>query len=197
MTNLAALRKERRMTTGALSERLSALGRPILANGITKIEKGTRRVDTDDLVALAVALDTTPNRLLLPGASNGELVELTASTRVSWEIAWKWADGDEPLPSGIVDDVSAEAHKAHLKRRERFAGEGRPHDPPEALLFSQLAENRELLRELASVAGRLLHSGISQKQIFDFLTTAYDSEAFESLFFGDLRESGTAESDTE
>jgi hypothetical protein len=41
------------------------------AYSISKIETTDRRIDVDDLVALAVALDTTPNRLLLPGAVSG------------------------------------------------------------------------------------------------------------------------------
>jgi transcriptional regulator with XRE-family HTH domain len=47
-----------------LSDRLVAVGRPILASGLSKIEAGTRRVDVDDLVALAEAMWATPDDLL-------------------------------------------------------------------------------------------------------------------------------------
>jgi transcriptional regulator with XRE-family HTH domain len=47
-----------------LSDRLTEVGRPIVASGLSKIERGDRRVDVDDLVALAAALDTIPNDLL-------------------------------------------------------------------------------------------------------------------------------------
>lgn len=59
------LRERRRLSLQALSDRLAALGRPILPSGLSKIEAGTRRVDVDDLVALADALETVPSALLL------------------------------------------------------------------------------------------------------------------------------------
>lgn len=57
-----------RIPVRELSARLEQLGRPILPSGITKIEQGARRVDVDDLAALAEAFDVSPYRLLLPGA---------------------------------------------------------------------------------------------------------------------------------
>lgn len=47
-----------------LSARLTAQGRPILPSGITKIEQGVRRVDVDDLFALAESLEVVPSQLL-------------------------------------------------------------------------------------------------------------------------------------
>src|SRR5947207_14726355 len=47
-----------------LAGRLKAVGRTILASGLVKIEQGKRRVDVDDLVALALALGVTPTELL-------------------------------------------------------------------------------------------------------------------------------------
>lgn len=64
--NILRLRKAQRLTTISLSSRLAELGRPIAANGITKIEKGTRRVDVDDLAALASVLGVRPEQLLMP-----------------------------------------------------------------------------------------------------------------------------------
>lgn len=93
-SNLAEIRKSRRLTTGALSERLSELGRPILANGITKIEKGARRVDSDDLVALALALNVSPLTLLLPTTCDDEPVSLTERFEVSSRTAWQWGRGE-------------------------------------------------------------------------------------------------------
>jgi hypothetical protein len=64
--NVLRLRTERRLSTPRLSAALKELDRPIAATGITKIEKGDRRVDVDDLVALAAALSVTPVQLLEP-----------------------------------------------------------------------------------------------------------------------------------
>ena len=54
--NLRRIRASRPMTTEQLAERVTTLGRPMYANTITKIEKRQRRVDVDDLTALAAAL---------------------------------------------------------------------------------------------------------------------------------------------
>lgn len=72
-----------------LSARLTKLGRPILPSGITKIEQGTRRVDADDLVALAVALKVTPTRLLLgPPPTDGP-------HDPAHDEAWEWVDWED------------------------------------------------------------------------------------------------------
>jgi transcriptional regulator with XRE-family HTH domain len=55
------------MTVRDLSAKVTELGRKILPSGITKIEKGERRVDADDLAALATALNVSPPRLLMDG----------------------------------------------------------------------------------------------------------------------------------
>jgi transcriptional regulator with XRE-family HTH domain len=52
------------MTLREVSDRLARYGRPILPSGLAKIEKGDRRVDVDDLVAIARALGVNPERLL-------------------------------------------------------------------------------------------------------------------------------------
>ena len=62
--NVRILRKMQDLTAAALSRRLDELGQPIRDTGITRIETGDRRVDVDDLVALAQALGVTVNDLL-------------------------------------------------------------------------------------------------------------------------------------
>lgn len=52
-----------------LAEQVTAGGRPMSTSVLGKIEAGTRRVDVDDLVALAAALDIPP-ALLLPGGAD-------------------------------------------------------------------------------------------------------------------------------
>lgn len=69
--NLKRLRFVQRVTTETLAERVSDLGRPMRANTITKIEKLQRRVDVDDLVALAAAFDVTAAQLLEPPTGCG------------------------------------------------------------------------------------------------------------------------------
>lgn len=94
---LRELRQERGLTLAALEEKLADLGRPILLSALSKIEKGQRRVDVDDLVALAQALDVSPNLLILPSPHGPEVeVALTESTSLDVDAAWTWAVKDRP-----------------------------------------------------------------------------------------------------
>lgn len=97
---LKELRHERGYTLGELEAKLAALGRPILLSALSKIEKGQRRVDADDLVGLARALDVSPNSLMLPSPYGPDTeVALTESTTMDVAAAWSWAVRDRPPPS--------------------------------------------------------------------------------------------------
>ena len=99
IANLARLRAERRLTYKDLADRLAELGRPIPTLGLSRIEKGNRRVDADDLVALALALRVNPTALLLPRDVPPEgRVRLTEDVDGSARDAWNWADGRWPFP---------------------------------------------------------------------------------------------------
>ncbi|MFD3955960.1 MULTISPECIES: helix-turn-helix domain-containing protein [Streptomyces] len=64
--NLLRLRTVRRLSTVKLSAKLREAGRPIPPSGITRIEKGERRVDVDDLLALAQTLQVPYAQLIEP-----------------------------------------------------------------------------------------------------------------------------------
>jgi len=96
--NVLRLRKARGLSTTQLSKLLGEVGRPIQPTGITKIEKRERRVDVDDLMALASVLRVNPSALLLPIVADGE-TEITGVGSVPTEIAWCWADGEGPIAS--------------------------------------------------------------------------------------------------
>ena len=107
IANLTDLREARRLTYRELSERLRAIGRPIPPLGLSRIEKGQRRVDADDLAALAIALGVNPTALLLPRHGEPEdEIELTPEVRVSLFRAWRWMDGAGPLPRSEDGQVS-------------------------------------------------------------------------------------------
>lgn len=78
-----------------LASRLAALGRHLNAESLGKIEhhdpNKRRRMDVDDLVALALALDTTPNRLLLTQEADNTDVTLAPNATVKAVDAWHWA----------------------------------------------------------------------------------------------------------
>lgn len=64
--NARRLRETRGQSLRAFSLVLESVGRPLSADAILKIEQGLRRVDVDDLSALAVALGVTVAQLLEP-----------------------------------------------------------------------------------------------------------------------------------
>jgi len=69
-THFAAAVAEHRQRQGwdqaHLAARVTEAGRPMSASVLGKVEAGSRRVDIDDLVAIAAALDALPEQLL-PG----------------------------------------------------------------------------------------------------------------------------------
>jgi 8-oxo-dGTP diphosphatase len=92
-----------RLTYKELSDRLDQLGRPIPTLGLSRIERGNRRVDADDLIALAIALDVSPVELLLPpDAGPDDEVELTTRMRVPARIARDWLNGRRALPDADI-----------------------------------------------------------------------------------------------
>jgi hypothetical protein len=101
--NVKELRGE--TTFEALSARLSELGRNLPPESLGKIEHPDgdkrRRVDVDDLVALAIALDTTPNRILLSAQADNSEIDLTPTRASSAAEAWDWATGKAPMPAGV------------------------------------------------------------------------------------------------
>ncbi|MBN6192071.1 helix-turn-helix transcriptional regulator [Aneurinibacillus sp. BA2021] len=101
-------RKRGSMQYKELAERLAEVGRPIPALGLRRIEAGERRVDVDDLMALAVVFGVSPLTLLLPSDGSADLAsEVTGVPRpVAHNVQWLWAMGEEPLqlPSDELDD---------------------------------------------------------------------------------------------
>ena len=95
MKNLRRLRGE--MTYAELSRRLEALGRPIPPLGLRRIEAGERRVDVDDLMALALVLRVSPLALLLPHGEQSDSSSELGNGEVRNDELWQWAIGERPL----------------------------------------------------------------------------------------------------
>jgi transcriptional regulator with XRE-family HTH domain len=123
--NVAELRAERGLSVRQLAARLGeVVGHSLAPSAVSKIENGERRVDADDLVALAVALGVTPNRLLLDRkASDRHPVQLTPRLAFSQNDAWWWATGERQLPRR--QPHSLEYYEAEVD----FIRTNRPHDP--------------------------------------------------------------------
>ena len=122
IANVKALRKG--VSLQVLYERLKSTGRPVLPIGLSRLENRQRRVDADDLVALAVVLGVNPSALLLPRDVPPDAeVELTPEVRVRAWAAWAWADGRMPLPA-VAD--AAEPAGERFAREVEFARNARP-----------------------------------------------------------------------
>lgn len=63
--SIARLRRERGLEQRDLAERVTAVGRTMSASVLSKIESCARRVDVDDLAAIAAALEVSPALLML------------------------------------------------------------------------------------------------------------------------------------
>ncbi|MDQ0030880.1 helix-turn-helix domain-containing protein [Arthrobacter bambusae] len=92
-------------TLRALQQRLKDVDHEISASGLQKIEAGARRVDVDDLVALAVVLGVNPNALLFPSSAEGP-VEVTGAKVGNLQKVWGWASAVAPIDGNPADSVS-------------------------------------------------------------------------------------------
>jgi transcriptional regulator with XRE-family HTH domain len=102
--NLAKIRKKRGLDQRELAARVTQAGRPVSASILSKMEKGDRRVDVDDLIALSVALNVAPLALLLPGEGAGrDRHDLTANVQATEAEAWQWGMGERALPGAVVE----------------------------------------------------------------------------------------------
>lgn len=96
--NIRRIREGRRITYVELSERLGNIGRPIPVLGLRRIERGERRVDIDDLAALAVVLATPPVDLMVPGdAADDEPYGVTSEVSTLAGVAREWIAGTDFL----------------------------------------------------------------------------------------------------
>lgn len=165
--NVAALRADRGMTLAELSALMEKVGRPILPSGLSKIEQGTRRVDTDDLLALALALDVTPNRLLLTPTATMDTAGITATAHTQEVVLWEWATGDRPL----LDLQREDPTEIDLDRRRRFRRENRPH-VPSPMSMSDLLEHEAVLTPVRKAATTAVEAGVSEEAVTEYVDTA-------------------------
>ncbi|QNJ90995.1 helix-turn-helix transcriptional regulator [Mycolicibacterium fluoranthenivorans] len=103
--NLPRFRALRRMTLMDLAERLDELGRPMSVPTLSAVENGKRRIDVDDLVHLALALDVSPAALLMPPANGlddsiGNPPSASDYPEVRAADWWQWLRSEYPLWAG-------------------------------------------------------------------------------------------------
>jgi len=186
--NLLRLRRQRGLSAAELARRLADLGQPILDTGIIKIEKGDRRVDVDDLVALAVALNVTPNALLLPEVvlpAGAAIVALTPQQDGRMKDLWAWATGEIPLghkPVTSSDDEAARSAEwtfAVANRPHRWGGGS--HLQPLANAELPHSVRHSVPAALGATVVAAFTAGVSTAEIRDIVETAITSSVAAGL----------------
>jgi transcriptional regulator with XRE-family HTH domain len=124
--NIERFRVLRGMSQAQLANALTKVGRPMLDTAVSKMERGKRRVDVDDLVALSLALNISPVALLMPPTADLEKVDLTDGFSVSSQTAWLWAAGEAPADDLLLDPVGEHTEEEHgaywVKRQDYLVG---------------------------------------------------------------------------
>lgn len=181
--NVRQLRQERGDDLADVSERLTRLGRPIGVSALSKLETGKRRVDADDLMALAIVLDVTPNRLLLmDGASTDDSVELVPDFgALDARSAWQWASGEHLVAHGFSDYADDAGLDDTSKRMARYYRENRPHDQPDMTILSDMVPHVVELRQLADMLDKLEQDGVTRKAALRFVELFRDGSATDGV----------------
>jgi transcriptional regulator with XRE-family HTH domain len=140
--SLGRLRRDRGLEQADLADLVTEAGRPMSASILSKIEAGRRRIDVDDLVAIAAALDVNPSLLLLTPTAEPEPMREPGGERPS------------PVGDAVREDIEALgdlvglepslAELAHTLARQIDHGCGE-FDPPLTALTKEL---RATLKEL-------------------------------------------------
>lgn len=161
------LRLERSLTLADLATRLAELDRSYTLSTLSRIEQGKRRVDTDDLIALALALDVPPNTILFPPNEQYEArTKLTANIEADTMAVLRWAasgdtaglrgqteQGVAPIPAKPVIPVHRSILAVDLHQHTRHSD----------------AVQVELRRILYDLLGRALQAvGIGPKHLERF-----------------------------
>lgn len=168
--NVKQLRKDRGLKLSEVAGRVTDLGRPMSLNTVSKIERGERQVSVDDLVALAIALDVSPNRLLLTPTSGEERVELTRDSGATAETVWRWATGEHALP--VVP--WGEPHVMDFDRIRDFRLKNRPHDPPDTTPASEVFERKDVLDPVVESINEARRRGLSIQSILAYVKLVTD-----------------------
>lgn len=136
--NVARLREDQNLTYAELSRRLTDTGAPIPELGLRNIERGQRKVDVDELVALAAVLNSSPAYLLLPHVDEGDVeVSATGLEQKTAEHLWHWLRGEGTSEPGSISVAPATAGPHWLSSSEQ----------------QKMMEHAEFLRRLLDKSG--------------------------------------------
>lgn len=119
--NLNRLRTDARLSLRELANKMADGPGKLTHSSIGEIERGERRVDADELTALAVALDVSPVTLLMPRAdepySQDVEVRLSGTGYVYAGVLLDWLRGDGPLDADVQTSPAEQTYFATAHRR--------------------------------------------------------------------------------
>jgi 8-oxo-dGTP diphosphatase len=101
---LRTVRRLKGWTQQQLADALAEIGVRIDASAITRLERGTRGVTLDDVVAIAAALGVSPLHLLVPLDNSAQLDVAPALSAVAPDVR-AWIRGQRPLRETDDDSV--------------------------------------------------------------------------------------------
>ncbi|WP_205708456.1 hypothetical protein [Kineococcus siccus] len=143
-----------------LSSRLEQLGQPIAVSGLSKIENLSRRVDVDDLVALSVALEVSPARLMLTPAADQTVLAVTPTLAEAARRVWSWFEGTEAPRTPWDQDAPFDTD-----RHARFVENSRPHERRGTWTIDQLLEHLDVLGPAADAAAAAEEAGVPDVEV--------------------------------
>lgn len=147
-----SIRQARRMDLAALSDSLDLVGWSIPVAALSRLENGKRRIDVDDLLALAVALDVSPLELIFPAHANElDVIGTALPTELITEEVWAW--GRESVKSLKRPKALRDYWAKMLEQGERELAEieSMP-EPTTDAVRDMIARNRRLTEGINEVA---------------------------------------------
>ncbi|MGH3191933.1 MAG: hypothetical protein ACRDPY_32860 [Streptosporangiaceae bacterium] len=139
---------------------------------MSKTEARERRIDIDDLATFALALRTTPNRLLLTRTAHADqTIEVAPGYHVSELDGWMWALGERPLDRGF--DAPPLQIVIESDRERWFAQQNRPNHPPDSPLGDSLQAHPEMVKAIMGLARAARRTGLGVQPLHYALESAY------------------------
>jgi transcriptional regulator with XRE-family HTH domain len=94
--NVTRLRKAAGLSLADVSDRMTG-DRRLSVSGLSKVETGGRKIDVDDLVAIAAAIDVSPLAILFGQAPEHDALVEAGGTGTQASALWAWAVGSQPM----------------------------------------------------------------------------------------------------
>jgi len=147
----ARLREVRRLkgwTQQQLADALAAAGVKLDASGITRMERGTRGVTLDDVIAIAAALGVSPLHMFVP-LDNDEALNVAPGLTADTVNVRAWIRGQRPLRD-TDDDRLFYAQTPDLDWDVIALGAGGRFESREDFEAARARWDRAILRQLAT-----------------------------------------------